>query len=100
MIVSVPKFGHISDFMRDTLRWFPVWESILYRVSSIVLHCVLGIATTFLLEFFILTSACSGRQSLRSASRSDFVVPHARTTIESIGLSRLWVPLCLEQSHI
>src|SRR6218665_471035 len=28
---------------------------------------------------FILTSSCSGRQSLRSASRGDFVAPHART---------------------
>ena len=31
---------------------------------------------------FILTSSCTGRQSLRSASRGDFVVPHARTAIK------------------
>src|SRR6218665_3686189 len=31
---------------------------------------------------FILTSSCTGRQSLRSASRGDFVVPHARIAIK------------------
>src|SRR6218665_3361123 len=37
---------------------------------------------TYLLGLFILTSSCTGRQSLRSASRGDFVVPHARTAIK------------------
>src|SRR6218665_3113171 len=37
---------------------------------------------TYLFELFILTSSCTGRQSLRSASRGDFVVPHARTAIK------------------
>src|SRR6218665_35977 len=31
---------------------------------------------------FILTSSCTGRQSLRSASTGDFVVPHASTAIK------------------
>src|SRR6218665_145897 len=31
---------------------------------------------------FILTSSCTGRQSLRSASRGDFVVSHAHTPIK------------------
>ena len=58
-----------------------LWQHILYRLSSIVWRCVLGIAPTYLLELFIQTSACSGRQSLRSASRGEFVKPHARTAI-------------------
>src|SRR6218665_3702473 len=58
----------------------------------------------YLLELFILTSSCTGRQSLRSASRGDFVVPHARTAIKqpltNIGPSRLWVPLFGIVSHL
>src|SRR6218665_2424189 len=77
-----PKFGHISEFMRDTLRWLPVRQRIHYRLSTIVWQCVLGIAPTYLLGLFILTSSCTGRQSLCSASRGDFVVPHARTAIK------------------
>src|SRR6218665_915399 len=90
MIGGVPKFGHtcFSEFMRGTLRWLSVRQRIhyrhylCYRLSSIVWRCVLGIVPTYLLELFILTSSCTGRQSLRSASRGDFVVPHARTAIK------------------
>src|SRR6218665_2863374 len=65
-----------------TLHWLPVRQRIHYRLSTIVWRCALGIAPTYLLELFILTSSCNGRQSLRSASRGDFVVPHARTAIK------------------
>src|SRR6218665_617952 len=68
--------------MRGTLHWLPVRQRINYRLYTIVWRCVLGIAPTYLLELFILTSSCSGLQSLRSASRGDFVVPHARTAIK------------------
>src|SRR6218665_174987 len=50
----------------------------LHRISSIVWHCVLGNAPSYLLELLLLTSACSGRRSLRSASKGDFLVPRAR----------------------
>src|SRR6218665_800038 len=73
---------NISEFMRDTLRWLPARHRIHFRLSTIVWLCVLGIAPTYLLELFILTSSCTGRQSLRSASIGDFVVPHARTAIK------------------
>src|SRR6218665_3725140 len=76
---SAYRFGHITDYMRDVLRWLPVQQRIQYRISSIVWHCVLGNVPSYLLELFILTSACSGRRSLRSASKGDFLVPRART---------------------
>src|SRR6218665_1676932 len=80
MIGGVPKFGHISDYMWDVLHRLPVQQPIRYRISYIVWHCVLGNASSYLLEVFILTSACSGRRSLLSASKGDFVVPRCRTT--------------------
>src|SRR6218665_912385 len=55
MIGGVPKFGHISDYMRDVLHWLPVQQRIHCRISSIVWHCVLGNALSYLLELFILT---------------------------------------------
>ena len=54
------------------MAWFnvilSVWSCQLYRLSSIVWCGVLGILPTNLLDLFILTSACSGQQSLHSAS--------------------------------
>ena len=52
MIGGVPKFGHISEFMRVTLRWLSVRQRIHYRLSTIVWWCVLGIAPTYLLGLF------------------------------------------------
>src|SRR6218665_1113181 len=72
MIGGVPRFGHITDYMRDVLHWLPVQQRIHYMISSIVWHCVLGNAPSYLLKLFILTSACSGRRSLRSASKGTF----------------------------
>src|SRR6218665_362033 len=63
--------GHISYCMRDILHWLPVHRCILFRVSSVVWRYVLGIVPTYLLKLFIPTYSCSGRQSLRSASRSE-----------------------------
>jgi len=79
MIDGVPKFGHWPISELHALHWLPVWQRIHNRLSSIVWRCVLGIARTCLLELFILTSSSTGRQSLRSAFRGDFVVHHART---------------------
>src|SRR6218665_4020838 len=67
---------NVTNFV---LHWLPVQQRIFYRISSIVWHCVLGNVPSYLLELFTLTSACSGRRSLRSASKGDFVVPRART---------------------
>jgi len=80
--LAARAISHISDFMRNILHWLPIQQRILYRLSSIVWRCVLGIAPTYLLDLFTLTSTCSGRQSLHSASRGDFVVPHDRTAIK------------------
>src|SRR6218665_2052078 len=93
MIGGVPRFGYITDYMRDVLHWLPVQHRIHYKISSIVWHCVLGNAPSYLLKLFILTSACSGRRSSRSATKGDLLVPRARTATRQKGLSRLWVPL-------
>src|SRR6218665_1859731 len=80
-IDGVPRYGHINNYLQGILNWVPVWQHH-YRISSIVWHFVVGIVPTYFLELFFLTSACSGRQSLRLASRGDFVVSHAHTTIK------------------
>src|SRR6218665_543503 len=53
-------------------------------VSTIGSHLLSGIvflhgnAPSFLLELFNLSLACSGRRSLRSATKGDILVPRAR----------------------
>ena len=59
----------------------PPQQRILFRISSIVWRCILGQAPSYLSELFIMASASLGRRSLRSATRGDFLVPFARTSI-------------------
>src|SRR6218665_1608965 len=86
---GVPKFGHISELMRDTLHRLPVRQRIHYRFSTIVWRCVLGIAPTYLLEPFTLTSACTGPHSLRSASRGVLWCLVVAQPLSKIAPSRL-----------
>ena len=79
LVGGVPKFGHISDYIRDVLHWLPIQSRIHFRIISFAWRCVLGTAPLYLRELFILTSTTVGRRSLRSASRADFMVPFART---------------------
>src|SRR6218665_3006270 len=65
--------------MRDTLHWLPVRQGILYRVSTIAWRCILGVTPAYLSEFFVLSSSCPGRRSLRSASRGDYLIPRSYT---------------------
>src|SRR6218665_2991467 len=93
MIGSIPKFGHISEYMRDTvLHWLPVRQLILYRLFTIVWRCVLGIAPTYLLELFTLTSACSGRHLSALPPEVILSSPTFARLFHSIGPSRSWVP--------
>src|SRR6218665_33683 len=75
-MASPSMFTSVINYMLDILHWLPFRQCILYRISSFVWYCVLDVVPTYLLEPFILTSACSGRQSLCTASRGYFVVPH------------------------
>src|SRR6218665_3718716 len=79
LIGGVSKFGHIGEFMRDTLYWLPVRQRILHRVSTIAWRCILGVAPAYLSELFVLSSSCTGRRSLRSASRGDYLIPRSYT---------------------
>ena len=39
MIGGVPKFGHISEFMRDTLHWLPVHPDFVLPYPTISVLC-------------------------------------------------------------
>jgi len=74
-------FPHLTTLVHTcgTLHWLLVQEHVLYRVSTFVWRCVIGAASVYLSELFVLISSCPGRQSLCSASRSDYVIPRSRT---------------------
>src|SRR6218665_1075888 len=44
LIGQIPKFGYVTGYMLEGLRWLPVRQRIEYRVASLVWRCQLGIA--------------------------------------------------------
>src|SRR6218665_151964 len=36
LIGGIPKFGHVSKYMLDVLRWLPAEQRISYRIASMV----------------------------------------------------------------
>ena len=79
LISDVPKFGHICEFMRDTFIGFQSPHHILSRGSTIAWRCILGVAPAYLSELLVFSSSCPGRQSLRSTSCVDYLIPCSYT---------------------
>src|SRR6218665_1653613 len=62
LIGGIPKFGHVSKYMLDVLRWLPTEQRISYRIPAMVWRSLLGIASLYLRELcYPLHSAMSSR---------------------------------------
>ena len=79
VVLNIRKFDHISAAIRDQLHWLPVRLRPVYKLCMLTRNCVLGVAPVYLQELCPLVSATAGRQQLRSACRSDLVIPRCRT---------------------
>src|SRR6218665_3348046 len=50
---KIPKFGHVTGYMLEVLRWFPVRLLIEYRVASLVWGCQLFIPPIYLTVLYL-----------------------------------------------
>ena len=79
LIGRIPKFGHVSNYMLETLHWLPIRQRIAYRIASLVWRCQLGLAPSYLRDLCSPVSGAQGSRSLRSSGRGVLIVPFART---------------------
>lgn len=75
LIGGMPKVGHISVFIRDSLHWLPIQQRILFNTISITRNGVIGVAPTYLRFFCTFVSSLSARASLPSSTRDLLVIP-------------------------
>lgn len=80
LIGHIPKFGHVSSYMRDVLHWLPSEQRIAYRVAALVWRCLLGLAPAYLRELCFPVLSARGSRSLRSSAQGLLLVPFARTS--------------------
>ena len=78
LVLGVSKYDSISAAIREELHWLPIRKRIQFKIALLVRHCIVGAAPEYLIELCRPVRSSSGRQSLRSASRGDLVVPRFR----------------------
>ena len=79
LLLNVPKFGHISAAIRDTLHWLPVKQRIEFKLCLLVRNCLNGSAPEYLRELCVPVSTNEYRRMTRAADRGDLIVPRVRT---------------------
>ena len=78
LILGVSKFNSVSAAIRDELHWLPIRKRIHFKIALLVRYCIVGAAPEYLIELCRPVSSSSGRQSLRSTSPGDLIVPRFR----------------------
>ena len=106
LLLNIAKFSGISAAIRDALHWLPIRKRIEFKIVLLVRHCLVGDAPEYLMELCRPVSSAAGRQSLRSASRGDLIVPRFRLRTFSyrafaVSGPQLWnsLPLDVRQSR-
>ena len=64
--------------IRNELHWLSIGKRIQFKIALLMQHCIVGAAPEYLTELCRPVSSSSGRQSLRTASRGDLIVPRFR----------------------
>src|SRR5688572_8038496 len=78
LICGLPKYSHISNFIRETLHWLPVPQRIPFTILPLMRNSLLGVAPSYLQALCTSVSTLPGRSALRSAARGLLVVPRMR----------------------
>src|SRR6218665_3227418 len=74
--------------MRDILRWLPARQRTEYGMAALVRRCLLGLASTYLVELCGPTLIARSCSSLRSAEQGLLHVPFASTsTVQKRGFA-------------
>ena len=81
LVGHIPKYGHVSSYMRDILHWLPSKQRDAYRVCALVRRCIEGLAPPYLRELCCSTLGVLRRSTLRSANQIELLVPRARTAM-------------------
>jgi hypothetical protein len=79
LIGDIPKFAHISVYIRDSLHWLPVRKRIQFKTLTLMRNCIVGSAPSYLKELCTFVSSLPARPTLRSSSRGLLVVPRVHS---------------------
>ena len=68
LVGRIPKFGQVTEHIRNELRWLPYPRRIAYIISALVRRYIEGLAPPYLRELCYSTTQVQRRCCLRSAA--------------------------------
>ena len=77
LLLQMPKFGHISSAIINTLHWLPVPDRLTFKTCCLIWNSVVGAGPIYLWELCTWSSVGSGRV-LHSSTSSLLKVPFCR----------------------
>src|SRR6218665_3462859 len=80
LIGGISKFGHVSKYTLDVLRWPPAEQRISYRIASMVWRSLDGLAPLYLRELCCPLHSAMSSRSLLSYQQGLLLVPFALTS--------------------
>src|SRR6218665_2254350 len=78
LIARLPRYSHISYYIKEHLHWLPISTRIEYKVLLIVLKAKWGVAPKYAIR---LPTSATFLRPLRSLDRRELFVPRTRTTM-------------------
>src|SRR6218665_2939209 len=81
LIARLPRYSHISYYIKEHLHWLPISTRLEYKVLLIVLKAQMGVEPKYLRDAIRLPTSATSLRPLRSMDRRDLFVPRTRTTM-------------------
>ena len=76
LLADLPKYSHISDYMRRDLHWLSVADRVKFKIATLVWKATTDTAPDYIAELCLPVGTQTGRRALRSASRNDLMNHH------------------------
>src|SRR6218665_3269983 len=81
LIARLPRYSHMSSYIKEHLHWLLISTRIEYKVLLIVLKAQMGVAPKYLRDAIRLPTYASSLRPLRSLERRELFVHRTRTTM-------------------
>ena len=75
LIARLPRYSHMSFFIKEKLHWLPISARIEYKGLLRILKALLGIAPKYLQDSIRFPFSATSLRPLRSLDRRDLLIP-------------------------
>jgi len=86
LVLGLSPRDHVSSALQ-TLHWLPIYYRIQFKIALLMYNALAGRCPEYIKDIVTPVASNPGRQQLRSAARSDVIVPRCRTKFGSRAFS-------------